>query len=331
MADSNALGPWIRQFLMQHLVGVRNLSVNTQTSYRDTLVQLLPFAAAKASIFIDKLTVDHLSSETVRLFLLHLEETRKCSISTRNQRLAAIHALARFIGSRGPEHISWCTDVCSIPFKKGPQPTIGYLEKHELDALLDAPDRSCGQGKRDYALLLFLYNTGARASEAAQVTISDLELGRFSAVRIVGKGNKVRHCPLWLLTCRTLQPLIASRPASERVFLNRQGQPITRFGIHALVKRTVSKAAPLVPSLRGKQISVHSIRHTTAVHLLRAGVDVNTIRDWLGHVSLATTNVYARVDLEMKARALAHCEILSPALERNWHEDPELMSFLKSL
>lgn len=331
MANTNTLGPWIRQFLTQHLVGVRNLSANTQISYRDTLVQVLPFAAAKAGTSIDRLTVDHLSSETVRLFLLHLEANRKCTVSTRNQRLAAIHALARFIGNCSPEHISWCSGVCSIPFKKAAQPTISYLEKHELDALLDAPDRGSSQGARDYALLLFLYNTGARASEAAQVKIGDLDLGRFPSVRIVGKGNKVRHCPLWLLTCKTIEPFIASRKANEHVFLNRQGQPITRFGIHALVKRNVLRAAKQIHILKAKSINVHSIRHTTAVHLLRAGVDINSIRAWMGHVSLETTNIYARVDLEMKARALAHCEILSPASERNWQDDPELMSFLKSL
>jgi site-specific recombinase XerD len=316
---------------MQYLVGIRNLSLNTQASYRDTLVQLLPFAAERGAISVDKLSTDELTPEVIRLFLHHIEETRKCSIATRNQRLAAIHALARFIASSSPEHICWCTEICSVPFKKSARPGMCYLEKHELDALLDSPDRKSVQGARDYALLLFLYNTGARASEVAQLTIGDLELGRSPSVRIVGKGSKIRHCPLWLLTCQTLEHLVTRRDLNERVFINRRKQPITRFGIHALVKRYVSKAATKMPSLQTKSVSAHSVRHTTAVHLLRAGVDINTIRAWLGHASLDTTNIYAEVDLEMKTKALAHCEILSTVDKKNWQENPELMAFLKSL
>lgn len=331
MASSNPLGPWIRRFLLQYLVGVRNLSLNTQASYRDTLVQLLPFAAERQGLSVDRLSIDQLTPDLIRLFLLHIEEARKCSVATRNQRLAAIHALARFIASGSPEHLCWCTEICSVPFKKSTKPGMCYLEKHELDALLDAPDRNSAQGARDYALLLFLYNTGARASEAAQLTIGDLELGHSPSVRIIGKGRKIRQCPLWLLTCRTLEPLVARRNISEQVFLNRRKQAITRFGIHALVKRYASKAAAKVPSIKKKSISSHSIRHTCAVHLLRAGVDLNTIRAWLGHASLDTTNIYAEVDLEMKTRALAHCEILTKIEKKNWQENPELMAFLKAL
>lgn len=331
MTNSNLLGPWIRRFLTQHLIGARNLSPNTQSSYRDTLVLLLPFAAAKGGVPIDKLSTEHVTAETVRLFLHYLEAERKCCIATRNQRLVVLHALARFIARYSPEHIVWCTEICNVPIKKTTHSEISYLEKHELDALLDAPDRNKAQGARDYALLLFLYNTGARASEAAHVTIGDLELGRSQSVKILGKGNKIRYCPLWLLTCRTIEPLIARREPHERVFLNRRRQPITRFGVHAVVKRYVSKAASKVPSLRAKSVSVHSVRHTCAVHLLRAGVDINTIRAWLGHVSLDTTNIYAQVDLEMRARALAHCEILAVVPQKDWQNNPNLMEFLKSL
>ena len=207
-----------------------------------------------------------------------------------------------------------------------------YLEKSEMDALLDAPDRKSRQGYRDYALLLFLYNSGARANEAAHVTISDLNIeGSPASVRIVGKGGKVRHCPLWALTCKVIVPLIARRAPNDTVFLNRRAQPITRSGIYALVKRSAAKAGLRVPSLRKKEVSPHSIRHTTAVFLLRAGVDINTIRAWLGHVHIDTTNVYAEVDLEMKANALAHCEIMTPApVNKQWHNQ-EVMEFLKTL
>jgi len=200
-----------------------------------------------------------------------------------------------------------------------------------MDALLNAPITSTKQGFRDYGVLLFLYNTGARAHEAASMTVKDLDLEHSLSVRIKGKGGKIRICPLWSLTANILRTLIANRQDSAQVFLNCRGQTITRFGIHALVRRYVIKASSKVPSMRTKKVSAHTIRHTCAVHLLRAGVDINTIRAWLGHVSLDTTNVYAEVDLEMKAKALAHCEIFTSEQSRRWKDQPELMAFLKTL
>ncbi len=333
MADLGLVGPWVRRFLMEHLVGERNLARNTQASYRDALVLLLPFVAEKVKKPVDQLLLDHLSSDLIRLFLLHLEQVRSCSVATRNQRLATIHALARFIGERSPERITWCGEITSIPFKKTTKPVMPYLDKPEMDALLDAPDTSTPQGLRDYALLLFLYNTGTRADEAARVSIGALELDHAPfSVRIAGKRGKIRLCPLWPLTVRRLVPFITGRADHEPVFLNCRGQAMTRFGIHALAKRSALKAAEKVPSLERKRVSAHTIRHTTAVHLLRAGIDINTIRAWLGHVSLDTTNVYAEVDLEMKARALAHCEIFTPAKSSEpWNDQLELMAFLKAL
>jgi site-specific recombinase XerD len=324
------VGPWVRRYLLEHVCGERNLSRNTLASYRDTLVQLLPFAAQQKQLSPDQLRVEHISAETIRLFLQHVEKERGCSIATRNQRLAAIHSLCRFIG-QAPEYMSWCAEIRAIPFKKSTKKMMDYLEKHEMDALLDAPDRQTKEGQRDYALLLFLYNTGARVDEAANIEVSDLNFGRCPSVRILGKGNKIRYCPLWSLTIKSLSLQIAGRASSERVFLNRRKQPMTRFGIHALVKRHVATASSHASSLRAKRVSTHTLRHTCAVHLLRAGVDLNTIRGWLGHVSLDTTHIYAEADLEMKAKALAHCEILVPTEpEKRW-KDPKIMSFLKGL
>jgi len=163
------------------------------------------------------------------------------------------------------------------------------------------------------------------------VTLADLDLDHSLSVKIRGKGGKVRFSPLWPLTVNMLRPLIAGRKDTERVFLNCRGQAMTRFGIHALVKRSALKASAKVPSLCKKRVSAHVLRHTTAVHLLRGGVDINIIRAWLGHVSLDTTNVYAEVDLEMKAKALAHCEIFSTDHTAAWRDQPELMAFLKGL
>jgi len=207
------------------------------------------------------------------------------------------------------------------------------------DALLAAPDRRRSQGCRDYALLLFLYNTGARASEAAAVTVGDLTLDASLSVRLLGKGRKTRICPLWSHTADVLRDNLAARldgPKEAPVFLNVRGQPITRYGVHTLVARAIQKAAATTPSLRSKRVSPHTIRHTTAVHLLRAGVDINTIRAWLGHVSLETTNRYAEVDLQMKADALDTCAVHDANTRPEtrtpiWRKDSKIMEFLMTL
>jgi integrase/recombinase XerD len=276
------------------------------------------------------------SANRVRQFLTDLEEKRGCGVATRNQRLAAIHALAKFVCLQAPELVEWGGQIRTIPFKKTPRALVTYLEKVEVDAVLDAPDLTSAQGRRDHALLLFLYNTGARASEAAEARISDLSLPDVperdpASVLIHGKGNKPRQCPLWAQTVRELASLVRGRGPAETVFLNRCGSAMTRFGVHALVERCAARAAMHVPTLLAKRVSPHTIRHTTATHLLRSGVDINTIRAWLGHVSLATTNIYAEVDLEMKAKALANCEVGGSEERKSWKEDTDLMAFLRSL
>jgi site-specific recombinase XerD len=331
MPNHALVGSWVRRFLLEH-VSERNLSRHIQASYRDTLALLIPFVADTAGKPVDQLCVVQFSAAVVRQFLQHLEDTRNCTIATRNQRLAAIHAWALFVGRNSPEHVEWCGEIRAIPFKKSTKQLVPYLEKREMDALLEAPDRSTAQGRRDYALLLFLYNSGARADEAAQLTVGRLELSaRTAAVTIHGKGNKIRCCPLWSITAAELKDLIAGRASSERVFLNRCGLPITRFGIHTLVERYAGKLSERMPSLAMKRVSPHTIRHTTATHLLRGGVDINTIRAWLGHVSLETTLIYAETDLATKAEALAHCEVTSAEPHRPWREDAGLLAFLRAL
>lgn len=331
MTDTSLLGPWVRRFLLEYLVKERNLAINTRSSYRDILVLLLPYASKHLKKPIDRLTVTDLSPEIVRKFLNHLEQDRLCSASTRNQRLGGIHALARFIGQNSPEHIEWCGQIRLIAFKKTTQKYIIYLEKPEMDALLDAPDRSTLQGRRDYALLLFLYNSGARASEAAGLRIADV-YWQAKCVRILGKGNKQRTCPLWSDTMEQLHWITEQRSTEQYVFLNRNRRPITRYGIHTMVERYALKATAKSPSLSTKRLSPHVIRHTTATHLLRAGVDINTIRAWLGHVSINTTNIYTETDLETKARALATCtpETSNPQ-KKTWRLQPDLMEFLRGL
>ena len=204
-----------------------------------------------------------------------------------------------------------------------------------MEALLACPERSTALGRRDYVLLLFLLNTGARASEVAQAQIRHLELGGVAGtdrswVVIHGKGAKERHCPLWKRTAEELRLLVNGRNADKHLFVNRSGDPLTRFGVRGVVKRYADIAARAVPSLV-KRVSTHTIRHTAAMHLLREGVDINTIRAWLGHESLSTTNVYAEADLEMKAKALAQCEVGDGATSPPWQKDQDLMAFFRSL
>jgi integrase/recombinase XerD len=331
MSDHTLLGPWVRRFLLEHVIAERNLARNTQHSYRDALTLLLPFVAKARNRPVDRLAVVDVSAELVRQFLVDIETTRGCRAATRNQRLAAIRALAGFIGEHRPEHIEWSGQIRSIPFKKTGRAVVPYLDKPEIDALLAAPDRRTEQGRREYALLLFLYNSGARATEAAELKLADVDV-RAACARITGKGGKQRLCPLWPATMAEITNLIAGRPTTEPVFLNRLGLPITRFGIHTMVERNVAKIIAKFPALRTKRVSPHSIRHTTATHLLRAGVDINTIRAWLGHVSLDTTNIYAEVDYELKAKALTACEPSgAKAPVKRWRAQPALLEFLRAL
>jgi len=332
---ANGRGGWVRRFLLEHLILERNLSPNTQRSYRDTFRLLIAFAVSAHKTAVDRLTITQISADLVRDFLQHVEKHRRCGVRTRNQRLAAIHAFATFVGERCPELIAWCGEVLAVPFKRYDRPGLCYLDKPEIDALLAVPDRATDQGRRDYGVLLFLYNTGARASEVAAVTIRDLDARSdgSGSVRLVGKGGKTRHCPLWPTTMTSLRALTSGRSPDEPVFRNRRRMAVTRFVVHATVARYVTEAAISCPSIAKKAISPHVIRHTTATHLLSAGVDINTIRAWLGHVSIDTTNVYAEVDLEMKARMLAACGSFASgtAPARRWRDDPPLMQFLRSL
>lgn len=331
MSESHMLGPFVRRFLLEEVVADRNLTINTQRSYRDSIRLLLRFMNDHHAIESTRVTVELTTATIVRAFLAHLEERRGNCVATRNQRLAAIHSLFRFVASQVPELVDHASQICAIPLRRTAPPAMAYLDKPEIDALLAVPDRRRPQGQRDYALLLFLYNTGARATETAELTVGAVALDTAPSARFLGKGRKTRTCPLWPHTAKVLRQVLGARPQDERVFRNVRGESITRFGIHDLLKRTVSKAAETTPSLLAKRVSPHSLRHTTAVHLLRAGVDINTIRAWLGHVSLETTNRYAEVDLEMKAKALEICAVTDSNRTPAWRKDNDLMAFLSAL
>ena len=331
MNDTYALlGPWVQRFLMHHLVDERNLSRNTCESYRDTFKLLVPFACVQRGKQDYQLTMLDLSCELIRRFLDHLEEERGCCTDTRNQRLTAIRAFARFVASRDPSYVAWRGQISAIASKKTKSNPVAWLCVDEMRALLHVPDRTTRHGRFEYAILLFLYKTGARVSEATRLRVGDLQVGRrdggHAFVTLHGKGGKMRQCPLRPEIERVLIELVEGRAADDAVFLNRRRQPFTRFGVYWVVERCAAK----VPALAGKKITPHVLRHTTACHMVFAGVDINTIRAWLGHSSIDTTNIYAEINLKMKAEAMALCDVTEPDPGRPWKEDKSLMAFLKS-
>ena len=331
MHNPRTLGHWLRRFLGECIVTERNLARNTRKSYRDTFVLLNPFLGAKVRKPTDRLAVDDLTSRRVLEFLAHLEDERGCSVQTRNQRLSAIRAFARYVASREPGLLDWSAGIRAVAVKKtAPQP-VGWLGKSEMNALLGIPDRRTPRGRVEHALLLFLFNTGARVSEVTALTVRDLELaegnGRHALVSLHGKGGKRRRCPLWPKTDRALAALVKGRPADDPVFLSRYRRPYTRFGVYRLVERCAAR----VPALDGRKITPHVMRHSCATQMAQSGVDIGTIRNWLGHVSIETTRIHAEIDLETKARAMELCEAADSGPDRPWKEDKGVMAFLRSL
>lgn len=330
------VGHWIRKFMLEYLGTVRNCSPQTRKSYRDAYRKLLPYVAKKCGRSVDALRVADVSRDRVLSFLDHLERDCGNSARTRNQRLAAIMSLAKYISTQSPELVEWFGSLRSIPSKKTTNRLITYLERGEMDAIMSAPDSSTERGFRDRVMLRFLYNTGARADEVAKMKVRDVH---FSASRdetgvvdIMGKGRKQRQCPLMKATEGELRAMIGSRTADTPLFVGRQGHPMTRHGIHRLVVKYAKAAARKIPAIADKRPSPHTIRHTTATHLVEAGVDVNTVRAWMGHSSLETTNVYVEISMEAKVKAMeAALSVKGRKRSRRWRDDKKLMAFLDEI
>ena len=329
---SSTLGTWIKRFLVEYLPTERNLAVNTLKSYRDCLTLLLPFVAERRGKPVERLAVEDLSADRVTAFLGHLEQERGCSVQTRNLRLTAIRSFARYAAVCDAALVEWAGSIRAIPLKKTVRPRITWLPAENMDAMIAGPDRRIVAGRVEHALLLFLYNTGARASEAAGLQAEDLHLpertGENARVTIHGKGGKIRVTPIWTSTAKALAALSRDRPPGcGSVFWSRHRKPYTRHGIIELVER----AAARVPELKGQKITPHVLRHSCACHLLRSGVDINTIRAWLGHVSLATTNIYAEVDLKAKEEAMKSTCPGDAGDEPRWKARGGLLEQLKAI
>jgi site-specific recombinase XerD len=327
----------LRGFFVDHLPNVRGASPHTVRSYRDALALFLRFLAAHHRRSLVDLEFQNVTTDDVLAFLDHLEADRHNDPVTRNARLAAIHAFARYAAAGYPEHLELCQRLLAVPFKRARLRVVEYLEGDEVQALLDAPDRTSLDGRRDRALLQTLFNTGARVQEILDMRPCDLQLVRPFQVRLRGKGRKERLCPLWPQTVQILSALLSERGidpvAATPLFRNHRGEPLTRFGVRYLIRKYARCAAFAAPTLNGKRVHPHTLRHTTAVHLLQAGVDLVTISHWLGHASVETTNRYAAVDLETKRAALAKARpaaAIEPAVAA-WRRDASILEWLEAL
>ncbi len=332
----SSLASALRTFLTDYLPRQRALSPHTLHSYRDSFKLLLRFVAGK-KIHPGRLTMEHLTYERVMAFLLHLETERNNQVSTRNVRLSAIRSFFRFVGVHYPEHLSLAQRILSAPIKRTTSREIQHLELSEIQAILGGIDRSTAEGRRDHLLLSLLFNTGARVSEVVGLQTCDLALDPPPSVRLRGKGRKERRCPLWAETAKALRTHLRESTITPHepqwVFLNHRGQQLTRFGVRWILRKHIRNAALRVFSLKNKRLHPHSVRHSTAIHLLRSGVDLSTIANWLGHVSINTTNKYATVDLEAKRQALNKSKSLLSVRQRKSLPVPEhdLIEWLESL
>jgi len=331
----NLLGAIIRDYFTDHLPGLRGTSPHTIHSYRDSIVLLLRFLSEHRQKPVTGLDLTDLDPSGILAFLSHLEQDRKNRVSTRNVRLSAIHAFFRFVASRNPEHLDLAQRVLGIPFKRAQQRAIDYLEYEEIDSILNAINRTPLQGSRDYALLATMFNTGARVQEIADLRACDLQLTKPFQVRLFGKGRKERYCPLWPQTAMVLRSFCIRQNldlrSEARVFLNHRNGPLTRFGIRHILARCLGLACEGAPNLRKKRLHPHSMRHSTAVALLKSGVDLSTISHLLGHASPNTTNRYAKVDLEMKRQAIARVKPVPRQSRIPWSKDHTVLNWLESL
>ena len=332
------LGALLQSYFEDHLKSQKGLRPATIGSYRDAIVLFLSFVAEDRRCRLTRLQVPDLTAERVGRFLDALETQRGNHVRSRNQRLVGLRSFFDYLARRVPQSWQEAERVAGIPAKRAAPARTHYLELDQIEAMFATMNPAGALALRDRTLLLFLYNTGARAQEVADLRPANLELDR-RRVHLHGKGDKWRVCPLWKRTVSLLSELLGPFAASDEdrpVFVSQRGQALTRFGIYKIVRRHTAQLVQAGPRATKRAISPHVIRHSTAVHLLESGVEPNVIRDWLGHVSVETTNRYAEITIAMKEKALEAC---SPPLHSDgarrkgaiWRDDPTLLKWLKSL
>jgi integrase/recombinase XerD len=331
---THIIAKFIKRFFSHYLPVQKGLAANTILAYRDAIKLLLCYASDMLNKSVEQLCVEDIDESLVLDFLDHVENTRGCTPRTRNARLAAIRAFFSFIAREEPCLLLLCQKIRTIPLKRTEHKTVDYLEENQMQALLDSVELNSRNGVRDKALLLLLYNTGARVSEIVQLKVADLRLDGVAQVKLLGKGQKYRSCPLWPETVEALQDYLKQRtakdPAAQQLFLNANCSPITRFGVRHIIGKYAILAKNQCPSIAAKAVNPHTIRHTTAMHLLRAGNDINMVSYWLGHADTNTTHIYVEIDMEMKQRMLQKAG--APAVKKPlpWQK-PDVLQWLKAL
>ncbi len=327
-----ALAPTLEAFFTQRLITQRRCSPNTIAAYRDTFRLLLGFVQQTTGTPPAKLELEALDAPLIGAFLDHLQADRGVAVSTRNARLAAVHSFFGFAALRHPEHAALIQRVLTIPAKRTDRAPISYLTRAEIDALLAVPDRATRLGRRDHALLLLAVETGLRVSELCGLRRADITLGAGAAVTCTGKGRKQRSTPVSPVAVTVIASWLKETTGTptDPLFPGPRGRPLTRDAIRRVIERHVAAAASSCPSLATKRVAPHILRHSCAMQLLEAGVDVAVIALWLGHESIRTTDIYQHADLAIKERALAR---LSPrqAAKGRYHPPDALLAFLEAL
>lgn len=330
---------YLSDFLARFLPGEIGSATNTIRSYRDTFILLLRYCRAHEDITPDHMTCELLTKELVERFLAWLQSERGCSPATRNQRLAAIRSFCRYLQARDIERIGQYQRILTIPKKRTSTASPGHLSLEGIRLILDQPDTSKPSGQRDLALLALIYDSGARVQEIADLTLADLRTDPPATVKLTGKGNKSRIVPLMLPTVTLVQRyadgvgLAGPTDRSRPLFPNRGGNKITRAGIAYILDKYVTVARKANPASVPNRISPHTLRHSKAMHLLQAGVNLVYIRDILGHADIKSTEIYARIDGEMKRKALqsAFTNVTPPDAMPLWHQDKDMLTWLTNL
>lgn len=332
--SSPDLAALVTAFFVQYLAAERNVSPHTTAAYRDALKLLLRYRARQLRRSVTDLQIADLDSAAVLDFLMDLETTRGNAIRTRNARLAAIQSFFRYVMEREPELATLCRRVLAIPDKRTVRPVLGYLTEDELQAILTHIDRSSVDGERDYMLLALLYDTGARIQELLDLRPADFRLAAPAFVRLRGKGRRERLCPLLPQTSRLVRDYLGAHDRAaeddQPLIRNRRGERLSRHGARYLLAKYLHRAETAAPSLKRAGISPHTFRHTKAMHLLQSGVPLVTIKDFLGHADLKSTEIYVQIDMEMKRKALM-TTARSPSPRRRGRLPPDLISWLEAL
>lgn len=337
MKKTNNLMMLVQDFFQEYLMTDRGLSQNTVLAYRDTLKLFFAHECSRQKKKVTKLALEDVNADSVLLFLHQLENKRNNSIVTRNLRLAALKTFSLFLTTKDVLHAGEYQRIMALPLKKAPHKVIDYLEVNEVQAIIGNFDREKRNEQRDHVLLNLLYNTGARVQELCDLTVSSITFGHLPVVTLVGKGNKTRLVPIWqdtaiLLTNYLLDNKLKDKPEAK-LFLNACGRPLGRFGVRYIIKNRVKIAIKRCPSLKGKSIGPHTFRHTIAMHLLQAGIDLSVIRSWLGHVSLETTHAYVEIDMEMKRKVLKAYSPSFPSksLKDVLNKNKDILTWLESI